>query len=194
MDKSKYQQMSSGQNGDRWDIKAEEKNGYTYNKDSPDNVKEGYFIGYNDIPGKEDKPFRVYNVQTVKPDGSFGNVISIKGDTILNGIMDKIPVKTFIGMEYLGREFKKEFKNNPQIKNWTQTNSYHNWFVGTRTDVPTYEDAAKKNGTTVQSTPQQQTTASNGNGTGMGQNQDFLNQQGGNGGGAKKVGEDDLPF
>lgn len=129
--------VKSGEFGTRWEIVAVEKTGMKFTKDSPDNYKEGYYTAVNEMTSK-DGPFKIHSIQTVNKDGTLGELFSISGGKVLDDKMAELKLNTFIGVEYMGRQYKKGFVDQ---KGWTQTNSYHIWFVGQMPTAPTYEQA-----------------------------------------------------
>lgn len=118
-------EVSGGSDNTQWKPRATEKNGMMYDPNNPANFKEGYLSGVKDIKGK-DGVFVVFEIQTMNPDGSLGEVFDIIGDTVLKDRLDKIEIGAYVGLKYEGRTHKKGYPTNSP---WSQTNSYHNWKV-----------------------------------------------------------------
>lgn len=139
MAKSDMIEVKGGNFGTKWEITANEKNGMQFTKDSPDNYKEGYYVAVNEMTGK-DGPFKIHSIQTVNPDKTLGEVFSITAGKVLDDKMAEIKLNSFIGIEYLGRHYKKGYE---AAKNWSQNNSYHIWFVGQQASAPDYNKACE---------------------------------------------------
>ena len=130
-------EVKGGNFGTRWEIVATEKNGMKFTKDAPENYKEGYYVAVNEMTSK-DGPFKIHSIQTVNPDKTLGEVFSISGGKVLDDKMSELKLNAFIGIEYMGRNYKKGYETN---KHWSQTNSYHIFKVGQNPKAPTYAEA-----------------------------------------------------
>jgi hypothetical protein len=153
----KFETVSGGSNGQRWEPQMKEKN---FMKMGTDNIKEGYLLSSKELPGKEaNKPFIIFSIQTINADGKFGPVVEVAGDAVLTEKFSKLSFGAYIRVEYKGRLHKKEIKNMPGYTPdvaFTQTNSYHNWEVGVDPNAIPYAEEAKKQGApsvAVQQTP-----------------------------------------
>ena len=79
--KRNWAEVSGGSDNTPWKPQATEKTGMAYDPNNPNNFKEGYLAGVKEIKGK-DSVFTVFEIQTMNPDGSLGEVFDIIGDTV----------------------------------------------------------------------------------------------------------------
>jgi hypothetical protein len=124
------QEVKGGEFGAKWNVKAEE-----FRSGAPSNYREGYYVGSNTIsmPGKN--PFRVYSFQPVEKDGKFGELFSLAQDKVLGDKLENVPLKTFTGLEYMGKKPNKDKSKQP----------FHDWKVMVDPEQITYEAAQAKN-------------------------------------------------
>lgn len=120
-----FTEVAGGSNNQTWKPQANEKNGMAYDPNG-NNTIEGYFSGEREVTSGE-KPFTVANIQLVNPDGTLGEEIDVIADTVLKDRLSKIPMNAYVRLTYLGRMHKKGINTSFP---WSQTNSYHNWWVG----------------------------------------------------------------
>jgi hypothetical protein len=149
--KRNWSEVSGGSDNTQWKPHATEKNGMAYDPNNPNNFKEGYLSGVKEIKGK-DGVFTVFEIQTMNPDGSLGEVFDIIGDTVLKDRLEKIEIGSYVGLKYEGRVHKKNYPTNSP---WSQTNSYHNWKVFEDTNAVKLQQlmGIKTNGAPVSNTP-----------------------------------------
>lgn len=146
-----FKKVSGGSNGTPWKPHMTEAN---FMKMGDDPVKEGYLLSSRIVNGKE-KPFEVFSIQEVNPDGTFGQVYEVIGDTVLLDKFKAVPFGSYIRAEYKGRIHKKairEVKGYHPGAPFTQTNSFHNWEVGVDENAIPYAEAAKMMGAKVTTT------------------------------------------
>lgn len=157
-----WAEVSGGSDNTQWKPHATEKNGMMYDPNNPSNFKEGYLSGVKDIKGK-DGVFVVFEIQTMNPDGSLGEVFDIIGDTVLKDRLDKIEIGAYVGLKYEGRTHKKGYPTNSP---WSQTNSYHNWKVFEDKNAVKLQSlmGIKSSGAPVSNTPAPQANIPQGNG------------------------------
>lgn len=153
----KWSEVSGGSDNTQWKPHATEKNGMAYDANNPANFKEGYLSGSKEVKGKDDF-FTVYELQTMNPDGSLGEVFDIIGDTVLKSRLEKIEIGSYVGLKYEGRTHKKGY---PVASPWSQTNSYHNWKVFEDTNAVKLQQlmGIKTNGAPVSNAPAPQAQA-----------------------------------
>jgi hypothetical protein len=120
-----FTEVAGGSNNQTWKPQATEKNGMAYNPQG-DNTREGYFCGEREVTSGE-KPFTVANIQLMNPDGTLGEEIDVIMDTVLKDRLSKISMNAYVRLTYLGRTHKKGINTSFP---WSQTNSFHNWWVG----------------------------------------------------------------
>ena len=155
--KRNWAEVSGGSDNTPWKPQATEKTGMAYDPNNPNNFKEGYLAGVKEIKGK-DGVFVVFEIQTMNPDGSLGEVFDIIGDTVLKDRLDKIEIGAYVGLKYDGRAFKKGYESN---QHWSQTNSYHTWKVFEDKNAVKLQSlmGIKSNGAPVSNAPAPQANA-----------------------------------
>lgn len=127
-----------------WEVKATSNNGFAFDpKNKEFNTLEGYFVEEVDMPAKNGgKPYKIYKIHEVLPDGSMGDVFGIINDKVLDDRMEAAAVGSYIRIEYLGRT---RLKSTPPTAPISQTNSYHNWEVSIDRNAIPYNTASGKN-------------------------------------------------
>lgn len=140
-----------GENGEKWQPKAEEKNGFRYDPLSANNKREGYLIETKEMEGKDGgKPWFLHVFSETNNGVHTGEKFSLAGDTVINEQIEKQVGKygshPLILIEYKGRELKKAFKGQ-QIP-FSQTNSYHVWSTMVDEGAPSYASVVQESGIT----------------------------------------------
>lgn len=122
---SRFQEVGGYDKGTAWDPRAKQENNFTFIPGSPNNHIEGYLHSTRQVPNRSGGLSTIWCIQVVNSDGTLGEIFDIFGDTVLNDRLQRTPMQAYICLEYKGRQHKKNMSGP-----WSQTNSYHVWFVG----------------------------------------------------------------
>jgi len=123
-----FTEVGGADYGTQFTPHATEKNNFYFDPNNPGNILEGYLKSMNDGIPTLYGVMTTWSIQKVNPDGTLGETFSVVSDTFLSDRLNKIPLSSYIRIQYKGKTLKKDI---PAGQNWSKTNSFHTWGVMT---------------------------------------------------------------
>ena len=97
-----YTKVSGGSDNKRWEPN---KSTVAIDPKNPPMI-EGYYTGINEIPGPNGI-FKVHSIKTLEPDGSLGEELDVSLGAVIDDVLGKIKIGSFVCIQYLGKKPSK---------------------------------------------------------------------------------------